>query len=121
MQAVIAIAVVLVVVLAAALAFVLSRRGTGHNRGFLGVMGRVSDFRYRLALALSIARLNLRACMASAFGNWQRLPIGGPNMAAPCRPTSGCSILLNILIGADQRAPPAMRSRTIVQMRQLLF
>ena len=34
-QAVISIAVILVVVLAAALAFVLLRRGSGHGRGFL--------------------------------------------------------------------------------------
>ena len=38
MQAVISIAVILVVVLAAALAFVLCRRGSGHGRGFLGVV-----------------------------------------------------------------------------------
>lgn len=44
LQAVIAIAVILVVVLAVALGIVLARRGTGHNRGFLGVLpGRVSD------------------------------------------------------------------------------
>lgn len=42
MQAVISIAVILVVVLAAALAFVLLRRGSGHQRGFLNVVGRVS-------------------------------------------------------------------------------
>jgi hypothetical protein len=35
LQAVISIAVILVVVLAAALAFVLLRRGSGHGRGFL--------------------------------------------------------------------------------------
>ena len=35
LQAVISIAVILVVLLAAALAFVLCRRGSGHGRGFL--------------------------------------------------------------------------------------